>query len=372
MAEIEVDFSRLDQTAYSNRRMASLSAVIAGAGALGNEVVKCLGLLGLGRILIVDPDIVEPSNLTRSVFFLQAGSIGANKATALAEAARNLFPASRITGFPGEIADFGFQHLASADIVFSCVDSELARMEIAYIATKLNLPVSDAGLGTADYRQGRVSYFPDRAAACYGCLLSSRRRREILTLWSSPSRPCWGADTSEAITSFPSTPTMAAMIGALQVELGLRGVFQLPAGAARSFTVELSLSGEPRLSQFELKLGQSCPFHQVGGLLVTPRSESGTIHELLDQTGVADPVLVLDWPVCTRARCVPCGLEWHPMRRLADLRKRGRCPRCGGRDLQEQETVHFVDQSSPWAQHRPTELGLPDQHIHTVRSEGGK
>jgi molybdopterin-synthase adenylyltransferase len=368
MLNRELEFSRLEHTVYSHARMASLRAVVAGAGALGNEVVKCLGLLGLGHILIVDPDTVEPSNLTRSVFFRQDDSIGANKAAVMAQAAGKLFPASNITAFPGEIADVGFQHLRDAGIVFSCVDSDLARVEIAYIATKLNIPVSDGGLGTADYRQGRVSYFPDRHAACYGCLLSSRLRRDILTLWSSPARPCWDMNETGTGMAFPSTPTMSAMIGALQVELGLRGLLQPPAGA---FTVELSLTEVPALRQYELRQAKNCPFHQAPGMLVTPCSESGTIHELLDQTGLADPVLVLDWPVCACARCITCGAEFLPMRRLADFRKRSRCPRCGARDLQEMETVYSVNRSSRWAGHRPADLGLPPSHMFSILSGDG-
>ncbi len=46
--------------------------MVAGAGALGNEVVKNLALLGVGTILLVDLDLVEPSNLSRSVLFRDA------------------------------------------------------------------------------------------------------------------------------------------------------------------------------------------------------------------------------------------------------------------------------------------------------------
>ncbi len=38
-------------------------------GALGNEVLKNLALVGLGTIYVIDLDVVEPSNLSRSVLF---------------------------------------------------------------------------------------------------------------------------------------------------------------------------------------------------------------------------------------------------------------------------------------------------------------
>ncbi len=40
-----------------------------GAGAVGNEVCKNLGLLGIGKIVLIDPDKVAASNLNRCVFF---------------------------------------------------------------------------------------------------------------------------------------------------------------------------------------------------------------------------------------------------------------------------------------------------------------
>ena len=43
--------------------------MVIGAGATGNEVVKNLVLMGVGTILLVDYDIINPSNLSRCVFF---------------------------------------------------------------------------------------------------------------------------------------------------------------------------------------------------------------------------------------------------------------------------------------------------------------
>src|SRR5262244_614861 len=63
------DYSRLDSTIYNRARLSGLNVMVVGAGALGNEVIKNLSLLGLGTIYIVDRDVIESSNLTRSVLF---------------------------------------------------------------------------------------------------------------------------------------------------------------------------------------------------------------------------------------------------------------------------------------------------------------
>jgi len=54
---------------WDQSRIAAAKVMVVGAGALGNEVLKNLVLLGLGEIHIVDFDSVQPSNLSRSVLF---------------------------------------------------------------------------------------------------------------------------------------------------------------------------------------------------------------------------------------------------------------------------------------------------------------
>src|SRR6516162_3801638 len=72
-----------------DQELLSLSKVlVVGAGALGNEVLKDLALLGVGHIMVVDFDVVELSNLSRSVLFSDS-DIGRPKAQAAAEATRN-------------------------------------------------------------------------------------------------------------------------------------------------------------------------------------------------------------------------------------------------------------------------------------------
>src|SRR4051794_989267 len=54
---------------WRQERLAAARVLVVGAGALGNEVIKNLALLGVGTTLVIDLDDVEPSNLSRSVLF---------------------------------------------------------------------------------------------------------------------------------------------------------------------------------------------------------------------------------------------------------------------------------------------------------------
>jgi len=57
---------------WNQDRLAESVALVLGAGALGNEIVKNLCLLGVGHIRIVDMDVVENSNLSRSTLFRES------------------------------------------------------------------------------------------------------------------------------------------------------------------------------------------------------------------------------------------------------------------------------------------------------------
>jgi len=57
---------------WQQERLKSAKVLIAGAGALGNEVLKNLALVGVGNITIIDFDTVSITNLTRSVLFRES------------------------------------------------------------------------------------------------------------------------------------------------------------------------------------------------------------------------------------------------------------------------------------------------------------
>ena len=65
--------------------------IVIGAGAVGNEAIKNLALLGIGHLHLVDMDRIEEHNLTRSVLFRES-DIGRPKAMVAAERCYELNP----------------------------------------------------------------------------------------------------------------------------------------------------------------------------------------------------------------------------------------------------------------------------------------
>ena len=66
-------FSRLELIEWWDQpRLANARVVVSGAGALGNELLKNRALLGIGNVFIADLDLIENSNLSRSILYRAA------------------------------------------------------------------------------------------------------------------------------------------------------------------------------------------------------------------------------------------------------------------------------------------------------------
>jgi adenylyltransferase/sulfurtransferase len=380
------DYVRLDSTIYNRARLSALNVMVVGAGALGNEVIKNLTLLGMGAIYIVDRDVIELSNLTRSVLFCvpQVQQIIANqtpKAEFAAARVRELNPDVRAIPIVKEIADVGLGVLARMHLVFSCLDNELARLEVSWACQRVNVPFVDAGLGMTNYSSGLISLFPGSAGPCYACRKGKQRRREMLRELSGVEDPCWMKERRlEERGAVSTTPLMASVIGAMQVEMGLRHILtHQPVSPSEGKSVRVLLAPAPLMESFSFGVSSECSLHEsvVGEItrLNGPCSKDISVAELIWSTneGTESPEgeLCLDWPHIMEAGCRQCGRVWQPMMRKARLQRVG-CPSCKSTNLTERQVLTAIDISSPWASMTVTQVGLPSQHIHEIYWGGSK
>jgi len=102
---------------WRQERLRTARVLVVGAGALGNEVMKNLALLGLGTTYLIDLDVVEPSNLSRSVLFREEDG-GQPKSEVAARRARELNPEITVVPIKGDvITDLGLGLFADVDLV---------------------------------------------------------------------------------------------------------------------------------------------------------------------------------------------------------------------------------------------------------------
>src|SRR3954465_5615543 len=87
---------------WDQARLSRAKVLVIGAGALGNEIIKNLALLGVGNVLIADMDRIENSNLSRSALY-RAADNGKLKADVAARAARDIYPDANVHAFNGNV-----------------------------------------------------------------------------------------------------------------------------------------------------------------------------------------------------------------------------------------------------------------------------
>ena len=123
---------------WDQNKIRSAKILVIGAGALGNEILKNLALLGFREIVIVDLDRIEESNLSRAVLFRDT-NVGQYKANAAAQGFREISSDSTIRAIVGNVMhDCGLGLFAWADLILAGLDNREARLWINRCAWKMN------------------------------------------------------------------------------------------------------------------------------------------------------------------------------------------------------------------------------------------
>ncbi len=330
-------------------RLRDATVVVAGVGALGNEVTRILAMSGVGRLILCDHDRVEASNLSRTVLFRDA-DVGKPKVLAAARALEELAPGCEVDPRPLPlIHGVGLAELREASLVLGCLDSRSARLQLAGRANLVRAPSIDGG--TRPWG-GEVRLCLDSAGACYGCSLAPEDRGVADVAWS-----CLDSEDEEAVgAAAPSSALVGAWIAqmavrflmGLDIENGLLAI-----DAERGTTRRVELRRDPE-----------CPLHDPieDATAIIDVSASGTVGELLAALGDADTPLAWE-PFLERVECPSCGLaeeRWGPPDSVP-------CPRCGVA-LRPRTTLELGSAPEDLTL---SALGVASREILAVRGPGG-
>ncbi len=199
---------------WDQAKVSRAKYMVVGAGALGNEILKNLALVGAGHIFVVDFDVVEASNLTRSVLF-RLGDIGKPKAQVAAKRIKELNPDVKTAFFTGDItSDVGLGAFREFDAVFIGVDNFKARIFISRACEKTGVPWINGGI---QEMIGEAYVFIPGRGACYECNLPQHAYKEFNNRLS-----CLLPMEEIAEGKVPTTPTIASIIAAIQVQEALK------------------------------------------------------------------------------------------------------------------------------------------------------
>jgi len=134
-----------------HRRLKAASVGIAGAGGLGSAVAVALARVGVGRLVIADFDVVEPSNLNRQQYFID--QIGLPKVAALAANLLRINPYVAVDPHPALLDPTNIPVVFSAcSIVVEAFDrADMKAMLVDTILTQMAGVTVIAASGLAGY-----------------------------------------------------------------------------------------------------------------------------------------------------------------------------------------------------------------------------
>ncbi len=346
---------------WDQERLASARILVVGAGALGNEVIKNLALLGIGSLVIVDLDVVEESNLSRSILYREV-DIGRPKAECAAAAAISINPDVQAVPLVGDVTvDLGLGTVRQADIIIGALDNREARVHLnkaCYLADRTWI---DGGI---EILSGIVRSFHPPATACYECTMGET---DLAVL--NQKRSC-SLMARLALTSrgTPTTPLSASYTGAFQALEAVKLLHGMKDNLGRGFRIDGS--GMEMLA-IEFPAVPDC-FCRSGSPPILAAPELSSDSSLADimaraatELGGFD-VLELGRDFVESLACNGCGTINEVLRPAAKIPAHQlACPTCG--DELDPVFVGALGTDHILLQRTPRDLGLPGQEILWTR-----
>lgn len=350
---------------WHQEALTAATVLVAGAGALGNEVIKNLALLGVGHLVILDSDRIEGSNLSRTVLF-RPTDVGASKAQTAAAAARQLNPQIHTTVLDGDLRQMvGLGRLRRWTLALGCLDNQGARSLLNRMCLAAQVPYLDGAMWAMG---GEVRAFLDAEGPCFDCTLSAEERNDLWRRYSCSG----GFRPAEAAPPMPTTITTTAIIAGLLAQEAVRWLCGQPLESGSALVYH---GPAGKLSRTTFTRDPRCPHHtplEWATLRVLPSPAAELPARAVLVLAQADlegpPTLDLGREVLLAFACSGCGRreERAQLVVLVDEAE-ARCPFCG--DHRVAQMTSTVELDDPWADRPLAQLGVPDGEVLSVRGQ---
>ena len=173
------------------RRMRGATAAVIGAGGTGSAAIEVLARAGIGRLIIVDPDTLDRSNLERvHGSYLEDASKATPKVLIAARHVRAIDPSITVEAFVGRLPQAEIvDAVVGADVVLGCTDQQHSRLALSDLAFRYLVPALDCGVvmeGKDGNVTGQVAQLvrflaADPCALCRGMIVPERVKQELMS-----------------------------------------------------------------------------------------------------------------------------------------------------------------------------------------------
>ena len=348
---------------WEREKVQEAKILVVGAGALGNEVIKNLALMGVGHIFIIDFDNIEAANLSRSVLFRETDN-QRSKAEVVAARAKAINPQVHVQYLNADVTTgLGLGIFRRMDVIIGCLDNREARLAVNRFCYWMDKPWVD---GAIQELLGLMRVFVPGQGACYECTLTEQALRDLSLRYSCQLL----ARQNVLLGKVPTTPTIASIIGGMQSQEALKLIHDMPVEPGKVVHFN-GLTNDMHTTAYNPR--EECESHWTYGEIteLPARAERATLEDLLKIAFAdlgPDAVIELDQELVTSLECPKCHSIEKVLRPLSEISfEAGHCPTCG--TLREAQFTHMITGEEDFLHRTLKSVGIPSLHI--LRAQNG-
>jgi len=348
---------------WEREKVEQAKVLVIGAGALGNEVIKNLALMGVGYIFIIDFDNIEAANLSRSVLFRETDN-QRSKAEVVAARAKSINPQIHVQYLNADVTTgLGLGIIRRMDAIIGCLDNREARLAVNRFCYWMDKPWVD---GAIQELLGLMRVFRPGEGACYECTLTEQALRDLSLRYSCQLL----ARQNVLLGKVPTTPTIASIIGGMQSQEALKLIHDMPVEPGKVVHFN-GLTNDLHITAYNPR--EECESHWTYGEIteLPARAERATLDDLLRIARAdlgPDAVIELDQELVTSLVCPNCQTTEEVLRPVSEITfEAGHCPDCG--ELREAQFTHMVSGEENFLHRTLANVGVPPLHI--LRAHNG-
>ncbi|RPI91480.1 MAG: GntR family transcriptional regulator [Chloroflexi bacterium] len=348
---------------WEREKVQQAKVLVVGAGALGNEVIKNLALMGVGYIFIIDFDKIEAANLSRSVLFRE-GDNNRSKAEVVAARAKSINPNVHIQYLNADVTTgLGLGIIRRMDAIIGCLDNREARLAVNRFCYWMNKPWVD---GAIQELLGLMRVFKPGEGACYECTLTEAALRDLSLRYSCQLL----ARQNVLMGKVPTTPTIASIIGGMQSQEALKIIHDMTIepGKVTHFN---GLTNVMHTTAYVPR--EECESHWTYGEIteLPARAERTTLQDLIRiaRSDLGEHAIIeLDQELVTSLECPNCHTMEQVLQPMSAITfEAGHCPTCG--ILRDAQFTHVITGDENFLHRTLSSVGVPPLHI--LRAQNG-
>jgi molybdopterin/thiamine biosynthesis adenylyltransferase len=183
-------------------KLAEAKVAVVGAGGLGGTVIQLLGRIGIGRLIVVDSDVFDETNLNRQAFCTRDW-VGQPKALAVHAQMKAINPAAEVQPYKIRLDSAnGPEILSGCQVIVDALDNVKDRLTLEALAKSMGVPFVHGAL--AGFEGQILTVFPEDPG--------------LKQIYGSSDETGSAANRPEFLLGVPSiTPSLVATLEAMEV-----------------------------------------------------------------------------------------------------------------------------------------------------------